>query len=142
MENNTPPVQTQIPANQAPAQNQASANTPAPQPQHYNGGALPGSIDYQFDDPSVKSTNDFINPFNDVNVPDTTVQPAVEKDPVNSILDKLASAPASRETQSASSNFDWDKTRADRYVNSDYYKELGFDPNVDNETAAIWYSRI
>jgi hypothetical protein len=137
MENNTPPVQAQVPlANPAPAPAQLSVQSPTSNtpPQHYSGGALPGSIDYQFDDPSVKSTNDFINPFNDVNVPDAATQPVVQKDPVNSILDKLASAPVSRDTQSANANFDWDKTRADRYVNSDYYKELGFDPNADNET--------
>ena len=135
MENNTPPVQTQVPpANPAPVQQPAPTNTPAPQPQHYSGGALPGSIDYQFDDPSVKSTNDFINPFNDVQVPDTNPEPIVQKTSLNDDLEKFANSASSRETQSANANFDWDKTRADRYVNSDYYKEEGFDPNADNET--------
>jgi hypothetical protein len=102
--------------------------------QHYSGGALPDAINYQFNDPEIKTTNDFINPFNDVHVPDFAQQQEAPKDPVNSILENLASAPASRGTKSANTNFDWNATRADRYVNSSYYKELGFDPNADNET--------
>lgn len=29
--------------------------------------------------------------------------------------------------------FDWDKSRSDRFVNSDYYKSLGADPSLNNE---------
>lgn len=109
----------------------ASTNTPAPQPQHYSGEVLPAPIDYQFNDPSVRPPNDFKNPYDDVKIPNTTPQPVVQKESMSDELKDFASAPASRETQSANTNFDWNKTNADRFAHSPCITTLGFDPNAD-----------
>jgi hypothetical protein len=49
-------------------------------------------------------------------------------------LDALSQKKPSFQAATAPVFFDWDKTQADRYVNSEYYQELGFLPNRDNET--------
>lgn len=100
----------------------------------YNGDNLGNRIPYQFEDQNFNNTNDFINPFNDVKVDDFSgsMQPSAPNP--EDAFGKFVNSGSSRETQTATKNFDWDKTRADRYVNSSYFKELGFDPNADNET--------
>lgn len=41
---------------------------------------------------------------------------------------------APNDVKYASKTFDWNRSNADRYVKSDYYRELGFNPDKDNES--------
>lgn len=83
--------------------------------------------------PEDKGILDFVNPFSDITglKPEQSTQSV---DPVQDSLNKMASTPASGVAKTAPTFFDWDKNNTDRYTNSAYYKELGFDPGVDNET--------
>ena len=54
-------------------------------------------------------------------------------DPVAAGLDRFANTKASSTALSSPTTFDYDRTQADRYVNSKYYGQLGFDPNINNE---------
>ena len=58
-------------------------------------------------------------------------QPAV--DPVKSSLEAFAAGKASKTAEAAPVFFDWDRSQADRYVNSRHYKSLGFNPNLGEE---------
>src|SRR4029079_19599729 len=48
--------------------------------------------------------------------------------------DAFASAPSSQATKMEPIKFDWQKSNADRYVNSDYIKQIGFDPYPGSQT--------
>jgi hypothetical protein len=83
--------------------------------------------------------SEYISPFLGNSMPEmvspmerNSYQPPVE-DPVFAQL-KNAATIQTKEAQIAPIRFDWDKSNADRYVQSNYYKELGFDPfSADNE---------
>lgn len=83
--------------------------------------------------PEDKGILDYVNPFSDIKGLELE-QDTNQADPVQDSLNKMASAPASATAQVSPTFFDWDKNNTDRYTNSAYYKELGFDPGVDNET--------
>lgn len=83
---------------------------------------------------------DYISPFmsNDIQIgaaPEirSGVSVGTDTPDVFEYLRRGAAAPATRDVQLADEQFDWERTKADRYVNSKYYQELGFDPNFDNE---------
>lgn len=52
---------------------------------------------------------------------------------LNNAMDALANKAPSFQAKTAPIFFDWDKSQADRYVNSDYFNELGFLPDRNNE---------
>lgn len=54
-------------------------------------------------------------------------------DPIDDQLQKFLSAPASNELLAAPTFFDYKGSQTDRYTNSDYYKQLGFDPALGQE---------
>jgi len=58
-------------------------------------------------------------------------QPA--EDPVKSSLEAFAAGRASKTAEAAPVFFDWNRSQADRYVNSSHYKTLGFNPNLGQE---------
>jgi len=58
-------------------------------------------------------------------------QPAV--DPVKSSLEAFAAGKASQTAEAQPISFDWNRSQADRYVNSEHYKTLGFNPNIGQE---------
>jgi hypothetical protein len=74
----------------------------------------------------------FANPFEVASVPSSAGLSAINAFD-KGIVDFSNQRP-SFQTQTAPIFFDWDATQADRYVHSDYYKELGFNPYGDNET--------
>ena len=53
--------------------------------------------------------------------------------PIQESLDLFESKPASAQTMAAPKFFDYDATQADRYVNSKYFGQLGFDPGLGQE---------
>ena len=101
----------------------------------YDGGLLPGEASFSNTaaDSAAAATNKFINPFDNVHPPDLT---ATEKpaDDGQSFMSKFADAPASSDAKYQDTTFDWNKTKADRFVNSADYKTTGFDAKIDNET--------
>jgi len=54
-------------------------------------------------------------------------------DPVQNSLDNFENTKTSVTTMAAPKFFDWDRSQADRYVSSDNYKQLGFDPELGQE---------
>ncbi len=54
-------------------------------------------------------------------------------DPIKQKLDLFESSPASLQQRAMPTYFDWDKSQADRYVNSEYFRQLGFDPGLGQE---------
>lgn len=53
--------------------------------------------------------------------------------PIQNSLDLFENAPASAQTMAAPKFFDYDASQADRYVNSKYFGQLGFDPALGQE---------
>jgi hypothetical protein len=95
-----------------------------------------------FDDPMslpemepVNTNTQFENPFEDV-IPSSTVGkiPSSTTDPLGKSLDKVLSKGPSFGAVTAPQFFDWEGSNAERFTNSRYYQELGFNPNRDNET--------
>jgi hypothetical protein len=101
----------------------------------YNAGQVPDKLSFQYNDTNANlSTNDFINPFTPADLTLIRPQEDPNKDSVGDLFKNFVKAPATDAVTTSTRHFDWDKTQADRYVNSPYLKEMGFDPNINNET--------
>lgn len=59
--------------------------------------------------------------------------PQPKYDPIEKSVSDFANAPSSATTLAQPTFFDWDRSQADRYVNSRHYKQLGFNPNIGQE---------
>lgn len=98
------------------------------------GSATPGYYDAPTEYaglPSPTLQSDFQNPY--APIPDLQFEGQKSFD-LDNAMNALANKKPSFQAATAPVFFDWDKTQADRYVNSDYYKEMGFLPGRDNET--------
>ena len=56
-----------------------------------------------------------------------------QEDPVKKGLMAFRSAPATSERYAAPTYFNWEKSRADRYINSENYRTFGVDPAIGEE---------
>jgi hypothetical protein len=97
---------------------------------------------------TIPSAGIFDNPqsFTDIGTPDLNTAfenpftagraapPPSNEDPLARMLDAQLRKGPSFEAQTAPGFFDWEGSNADRFINSPYYQELGFNPNRDNET--------
>ena len=107
----------------------------------FENGVIPNEIEGSyFDDPKLSVPNMSEMGILDLVAPTAiTAAPSLSNttafDPVENSLDKFTNEPTSAAYQSAPTFFDYQASQADRYVNSKYYKQLGFDPNLgqDNE---------
>jgi len=77
------------------------------------------------------------NPSSNIKIPTTPeIDPAVAK------LQGFAQAPISSDYQASPVYFDYDRSNADRYVNSKYYKQLGFDPSLSQDDTEFRYGAL
>ncbi len=106
-----------------------SYDTSKIKPHHYTGGAILDKIEYQFENPDIKPNGVHGNPYDNIKVPDYSQSPSADK--TNEILNRLERAPASKETRSSNTTFDYDKVNADRFLNSPCITQLGFNPEGD-----------
>lgn len=98
----------------------------------YNAGIISDPNQDNFT-PESKTILDFVNPFSDIKPPSI----GGNQDDGNSMQNSLSSfakKPSSDTAKAAPAFFNYDNSNADRYTNSAYYKEQGFDPGIDNET--------
>ncbi len=100
----------------------------------YTGGYIPDQAATGGYIPEDKGILDYVNPFDDIKGLQSIDTSASQGDPIQDSLNKMAQAPASGVAKTAPTFFDYDGNNTDRYKSSAYYKELGFDPGVDNET--------
>jgi FtsZ-interacting cell division protein YlmF len=75
----------------------------------------------------------FPNQFEDVR-PAAPAGGNSNADPFAGVLERDLRKGPSFEASTEPTFFNWELSNADRYVNSEYYKELGFRPDRDNET--------
>jgi hypothetical protein len=81
--------------------------------------------------PAPDLPTSFDNPYRPI--PNLDLVRSKEFD-LDQAMNSLANKKPSFQAATAPIFFDWDKTQADRYVNSDYFQEKGFVPGRDNET--------
>jgi hypothetical protein len=98
----------------------------------FNAGYIPDEVKPNFITPD-KTILDFVNPFQDAQ----NFNPQIQSgggDPLASAFSNFARKGMSESTMAAPTFYDWKGSNADRYVNTDYYRQEGFDPFVDNES--------
>ncbi len=98
----------------------------------FNGGYIADAIQPEYLT-SDKTILDFVNPFEGIVTPSIIGNTSGSGDVVGDAFSKFASKSSSDTANATPEFFDY-KANADRYTNSAYYKELGFDPYADNET--------
>lgn len=101
----------------------------------FNTGLIPDQVQPEYIPTASKTILDFIDPFAGIvnsSLISTSGQSNI--DPVQSAFSKFANKTASDTANVAPVNFDWERNRTDRFVNASDYKELGFDPAINNET--------
>src|SRR3954462_3553146 len=81
---------------------------------------------------AVDTNTQFENPYADV-APQVAERGTSNEDPFAAQMDHELGK-RSWMASSAPQFFDWEGSNTDRYINSEYYKELGFNPHRDNET--------
>jgi hypothetical protein len=100
-------------------------------------GILPESLEGDFfDNPDLSfqsgpTASDVINSLPTLMEGVSISRPSV--DPIQKSLEAFANAPTSLQTQAAPRFFDYEATRADRYVQSKNFRSLGFNPTLGQE---------
>ena len=99
----------------------------------FESGIIPEELQgTYFDAPSLdmpQQETSLLDLLGNGNAQPTGYQPPAT-DPVKSSLESFAAGKASQTAEAAPVFFDWNRSQADRYVNSDHYKTLGFNPNI------------
>ena len=102
----------------------------------FESGIIPEELQgTYFDAPSLdmpQQETSLLDLLGNGNAQPTGYQPPAT-DPVKSSLESFAAGKASQTAEAAPVFFDWNRSQADRYVNSDHYKTLGFNPNIGRE---------
>lgn len=75
---------------------------------------------------SDSSSTESSSPYRSITDSSSEIIPDIENN-----ADKLLSESAPLDAKNQLISFDWEKTNADRFVNSPCFKDLGFDPRMD-----------